>query len=353
MICNKCGKEITDNSVFCEYCGAKVEEVHTDSNAGEQSIKKGNKKGLKIGIIVGIVLVLALAGVGITLMIKKGGSDSEIGSLPKAKTPQEEALNNYFDAIKNFDADAFMEACYPQELIEAKNSIYSLCGTVDWYTGVLYTNGLGLTRGPVDEFQEYYFRFGGKAMKVVAETYPNTNLRLLAYFARREGDEKKAEEYEQKIEEYSELQHSDSGAKTLLSDLKVTYNMLGMDKLNDCTVYNVYSNDRTEVDADYINELINGYDNDVVNASADDIYVARIQVEWAYGDKLYGWDEDWWNDSDFLTWVAEVNITPRNTYESIIEEHKNREYVMFIYQYNGDWYVFPTGWKWALNYQVE
>ena len=25
MICNKCGKTINDDSVFCEYCGNKIE----------------------------------------------------------------------------------------------------------------------------------------------------------------------------------------------------------------------------------------------------------------------------------------------------------------------------------------
>lgn len=346
MICNKCGKEITDNSVFCEYCGAKVEEVHTDSNAGEQSIKKGNKKGLKIGIIVGIILALALAGVGITLILKKGGSDSEIGGLPKAKTPQEEALNNYFDAIKSFDTDAFMEACYPQELI-GKDSLKrgSVAGYVDVY------GGLGLSRGLVDESVFYMPSFSDGHLAVVAESYPDVGSGLFFDLALAEGDEKKAEEYKQAHEEYVELAQSDDGAKTLLKDLKITYNMVGMDKFNDCTVYNIIENEN--VDADYINKLINGYDNDVVNVSADDIYVARIQVEWAYGDKLYGWDEDWWNDSDFVDWVAMHNITPRNTYESIIEEYKNREYVMFIYRYNGEWYVCPDTLVRALNFRVE
>ena len=344
MICNKCGKEITDNSVFCEYCGAKVEEVHTDSNAGEQSIKKGKKKGLKIGIIVGIVLVLALAGVGITLMIKKGGSDSEITSLPKAKTPQEEALNNYFDAINNFDVDAFMEACYPQESIDADRGYSN--GTVSWYTS---TQNMGLTRGPID-MSNGRCDFGFKDNKVLAESYPSPCSSFLASLAREEGDEKKAEEYEQEYEEYNELRESDAGAKNYLCDLRITYNLLQMDILNDCKVV---TNNGYEVDVnDYINGMING-GNDEVAVSADDIYVARIQIEWAYGDKLYGWDEAWWNDSDFLNSVSMLNITSRNTYESIIEEYKNREYVMFIYQYNGDWYVWPERLVWALDYQVE
>lgn len=37
MYCNKCGKQIVDDSVFCSYCGVKVEhlveEVNTDTDA--------------------------------------------------------------------------------------------------------------------------------------------------------------------------------------------------------------------------------------------------------------------------------------------------------------------------------
>lgn len=342
MICNKCGKEITDNSVFCEYCGAKVEEVHIDSNVGTQS----NKKGLKIGIIVGIVLVLALAGVGITLMLKKGGSDSKIGGLPKAKTPQEKALNNYFEAIKNFDTDAFMEACYPQELIDIAKD-WGRRGSVDWYVSTY--GGFGLSRGPLDEFSELLSR--DTRLAVVAESYPDVGSWILFNLALAEGDQKKAEEYNQAHKEYAELVQSDDSAKTLLKDLKITYNMVGMDKFNDCTVYNIRENEN--VDADFITEMINGFSDNKITVSSNDIYVARIQVEWAYGDKLYGWDEEWWNDSDFVTVVAMSNITPRNTYESIIEKFKNREYVMFIYQYNGEWYVCPDGLVRALNFQVE
>ncbi len=50
MFCHKCGKEISNNSVFCKYCGATLKE------AG-----KRQSSGLMIGITAGLVI---LAGLG-------------------------------------------------------------------------------------------------------------------------------------------------------------------------------------------------------------------------------------------------------------------------------------------------
>ena len=33
MYCNKCGKEISNDSLFCSYCGAKVSEAPTPKKA--------------------------------------------------------------------------------------------------------------------------------------------------------------------------------------------------------------------------------------------------------------------------------------------------------------------------------
>lgn len=32
MLCSKCGKKISDNSMFCSHCGAKVTTKSKDSN---------------------------------------------------------------------------------------------------------------------------------------------------------------------------------------------------------------------------------------------------------------------------------------------------------------------------------
>ena len=51
MYCHKCGKEIPDNSVFCQHCGAAITPP-----------VKGKSNSLKVGIIAGLVI---LAGTGV------------------------------------------------------------------------------------------------------------------------------------------------------------------------------------------------------------------------------------------------------------------------------------------------
>ena len=51
MYCHKCGKEIPDNSVFCQHCGTTI-----------KSPTKGKSSSLKVGIIAGLVI---LAGTGV------------------------------------------------------------------------------------------------------------------------------------------------------------------------------------------------------------------------------------------------------------------------------------------------
>ena len=51
MYCHKCGKEIPDNSVFCQHCGTTI-----------KSPTKGKSNSLKFGIIAGLVI---FAGTGV------------------------------------------------------------------------------------------------------------------------------------------------------------------------------------------------------------------------------------------------------------------------------------------------
>lgn len=38
MYCNKCGREIAEDSVFCNYCGQKVEAITSNNNLTENDI---------------------------------------------------------------------------------------------------------------------------------------------------------------------------------------------------------------------------------------------------------------------------------------------------------------------------
>lgn len=53
MKCPKCGKEITEDSLFCEFCGTKIDTVD------DQEIKKNRKKFLKV-LVSTLIGLLAL-----------------------------------------------------------------------------------------------------------------------------------------------------------------------------------------------------------------------------------------------------------------------------------------------------
>ena len=63
MKCRNCGQEITDNSKFCTYCGAKVEPLSIDENLcinqnTTSTIPVQRKKRKKIFLFLGIAIIL-------------------------------------------------------------------------------------------------------------------------------------------------------------------------------------------------------------------------------------------------------------------------------------------------------
>ena len=51
-------------------------------------------------------------------------------------------------------------------------------------------------------------------------------------------------------------------------------------------------------------------------------------------NNLYGFNPDWWQDKDYS------EMGPY-TYEEWIEEYASKEYIVFMYKYEGEWYVYP------------
>ena len=82
MICSSCGREIPDESVFCEYCGQKIAGDAQPANVGEAPVNAATKKKSKAPLIavlcVGAVFVAAAAlFLTRSIWMTSGGNSSE------------------------------------------------------------------------------------------------------------------------------------------------------------------------------------------------------------------------------------------------------------------------------------
>ena len=73
MICQRCGKENKDDSVFCAYCGADFRQQNAPMPAPQEAKPKEEKKS---GMVVAILLGLFLIGMGIMNVIHKNAGES-------------------------------------------------------------------------------------------------------------------------------------------------------------------------------------------------------------------------------------------------------------------------------------
>lgn len=80
MYCKKCGKQIADDSVFCSYCGASVEQVannESDKNK-EGSNVSSSKKSKKTIYIIASIIILVIGFFVLNGVIQKQRADREM-----------------------------------------------------------------------------------------------------------------------------------------------------------------------------------------------------------------------------------------------------------------------------------
>lgn len=109
MICPKCSKEISDDSLFCPECGSRLGE---NSKMHIEKVKKPVNKKLVIGIVVAVI---AVAGIGVGVYFN---------STPEAKYHKAEKAfedGNYEKAVKYYSAVGDYEDA-AEKLIEAEQA---------------------------------------------------------------------------------------------------------------------------------------------------------------------------------------------------------------------------------------
>ena len=91
-----------------------------------------------------------------------------------------------------------------------------------------------------------------------------------------------------------------------------------------------------------------------IDEETEDIKFANITIEWKYGDKLYGYDKNWWVQDGIKDTVSSGAVY--KTYESAIQDCKKRATCdVLLYKVRGKWYVYPeqilrTSYTWKVNY---
>ena len=111
--CRNCGSELSDANKFCTNCGTPADQA-APAATPPPPVRKSNK-GLWIGLAV-LVLIVAVACVLVFVVFH----DQLFGGEDAADTGPEKAVQTFFTAMENKDADALFSlidpASYQQDL---------------------------------------------------------------------------------------------------------------------------------------------------------------------------------------------------------------------------------------------
>ena len=88
MICPKCGHKNDEDADFCENCGTKIKNTHSDKPGTNRPTNKGSMTQLtKILIVVCIILVIGV-GIAAGILIKNSQQNSQVKITNNASTNQ-------------------------------------------------------------------------------------------------------------------------------------------------------------------------------------------------------------------------------------------------------------------------
>lgn len=322
MICNNCGNELPNDSIFCEYCGCKLVEnnINIQQNNPEseviapQNIAK-NKKKIKLskkGIIIS-AMALVVVGIVVVIILKQPGN---------LLSPQRKIIDEYFDAINDKDIEDIYEIAYTDEMIEflydGDDSFNGMANDeLRFFAGD--NNGImGFRRG-------YYYGVGEK-YDCFADSYPDAS------------DGLSEEEITEKT----------------LDMLEVSYDIVDIKPLDEVNLTYNYRCNLVNFDMDCLKERLNFtkmVDDDTVSKEfghkVDDVYVAKVEVSWKYDDMLYGVDKKWWKDKEAKEYITNMGYP---TYEDglrhfshFFDEFKAYHFLV-LYQIDDEWYIYKANY---------
>lgn len=81
MYCPKCGKKVKEDSLYCNFCGNKIDEIKIEPVTDKNESKPSDSKPKSKNIFLIIILVLALLGV-VFLVTKKVIKNNTVNEVP-------------------------------------------------------------------------------------------------------------------------------------------------------------------------------------------------------------------------------------------------------------------------------
>ena len=340
MFCRKCGYQLEDDAEFCTQCGTRIktesvrpEVVQTKSmrpeveqtmsmqpdmvqasvnNSASDDVssvgskQNKNKKGIKKQVLIPVIAVVVIAIIAAVILVV-------VHKNKKSLTPQEDAIDRYFNAINDVDYEEFNHVVYSEDVAD------------EW-----------LKQGNVRYrfLQNHYFTQSGNMQDGLANLDP---LRM---------PECIKDTYSEYLEQSRNLSDGnyDEPEEWLRNHFSVSYKINYIKAFDDCKLKQwrryVWV-DVTKGDIEQSVSYTNFSTGETIDVEVDDIYVASINFEWEYDGNLYGFDKELWKDKDFIEFVE--GNTNLSSYADAVDSKEEyfSNVIMVIYSVDDNWYAMP------------
>lgn len=341
MFCRKCGYKLEDDAEFCTQCGTRIQpenvrpeavqsgivrpevvqskSIHPDmvqvsvnnsasddvSSVGSKQNK--SKKGIKKQVLIPVIAVVVIAIIAAVILVV-------LHKNKKSLTPQEDAIDRYFNAINDVDYEEFNHVVYSEDVADKK-----LEG--DYARGSFLNN--------------HYFTQNGDMQDGLANS---DFLRMM---------ECVKETYSEYLEQSGKLSEGnyDEPEEWLRNHFSASYKINYIKAFDDCKLQQLRGNTLEYVTKDDIEKAVSYTNNDTgesIEVEVDDIYVASINYEWEYDGNLYGLDKELWKNKDFIEFV-EGRTTNLSSYADAVDSKEEwcSNVIMVIYSVDDNWYAMP------------
>lgn len=330
MFCRKCGYQLEDDAEFCTQCGTRVQpenvqpeavqsksirpdmvQVSVNNSASDDvsyvdSKRNKNKKGIKKQVLIPVIAVVVIAIIAAVILVV-------LHKNKKSLTPQEDAIDRYFNAINDVDYEEFNHVVYSEDVADKRLE-------EDYARHSFLNNHYFTQNGDMqDGLANSDFL---KMMECVKETYS---------------------EYLEQSSSLSEGNY-DEPEEWLRNHFSASYKLNYIKAFDDCKLQQLRGNKLEYVTKDDIEKAVSYTNNDTgesIEVEVDDIYVASINYEWEYDGNLYGLDKELWKNKDFIEFVeGNRNLS---SYADAVDSKEEwcSNVIMVIYSVDDNWYAMP------------